>query len=130
MRLNLHYFLNIKKNQKIIINLLIDIVLIIISFFLSTKLINYSNLDNPFQFLLIFIFLNTLLSLILKIYLSVKRYFSSHLILNTLLKNLIILFLLVVLDSQVGLDFIFTFLFIYLFSSLGDISFTSIIFKF
>lgn len=119
MKINLHFFLNIKKNQKIIINLLIDIVLIITTFFISKKLTNYSNLDSLYQFLFIFIFFNTLLSLILKIYLSVKRYFSSHLILNTLLKNLIILCLLVVLDSQVGLDFIFTFLFIYLFSSLA-----------
>ncbi len=118
MKYNLHYFLDINKNQKIIINLFIDIALIIITFFLSKELINYSNLESLYRFLIIFIFLNTLLSLTLKIYLSVKRYFSSHLIINTLLKNFILLCLFFFIDGQVGLDFIFTFFFIYLFSSL------------
>ena len=77
MKLNLHYFLNINKNQKIIINLFIDIVIIVITFFLSKELINYSNLNTLYKFLLTFIFFNTLLSLILKIYLSVKRYFVT-----------------------------------------------------
>ncbi len=120
MKLNFNYFLNINKNQKIVINLLIDLIIIFISFILSKEIINFNNSDINilYQFLFIFIFLNILLSIILKIYLSVKRYFSSHLILNILFKNFIILFLLFFLYDQVSYDFIFTFLFIYLFSTL------------
>ena len=86
MKLNFNYFLNINKNQKIVINLLIDLIIIFISFILSKEIINFNNSDINilYQFLFIFIFLNILLSIILKIYLSVKRYFSSHLILNIL----------------------------------------------
>lgn len=125
MSLNPNFFLSFNNKQKFIINFIVDIFLSLLSFFIANLLI-YANLiindKKLLSFLLIFIVLNSLISLVLKTYSSIRRFLTSHLLLNILIKNILLFILFVFLYELKYLGFISLFFFFFLF-----FSFTAII---
>ena len=88
-------FLNFSKTNKIIINVLSDSLIIIFSFFISSKLFEYFLvfiLNNNIIFIILLI--NFFLSFFLKIYFSVRRQISIYDLKIFLYKNILLLIIL------------------------------------
>lgn len=112
-----NFFLSLNNKSKVIINAIVDAIMIFLGLFISSYVLgdinpNYNSIITIFDIGII-ISINLILSLIFKIYLSIKRHLSFYDFKNFFLKNIILVTILIILFEENNF-FYFLFFFNYI----------------